>query len=65
MTTWNDRVLREAMFAPVTVVTAKRPDVTIYSTTGKKCVMIEVTIPTEEKFAQANSRKKSASMLTS
>ena len=47
-----------AMFPPVIVVTAKRPDVAIYSTTEKKCVVIELTVPAEENFAQANSRKK-------
>ena len=53
-----------AMFPPVIVVTAKRPDVTIYSSTEKKCVVIELTVPAEKNFAQANSRK-SASMLIS
>ena len=49
----------------VIVVTAKCPDVTIYSTTEEKCVVIELTVPAEENFAQANSRKKkSASLLT-
>ena len=51
-----------AMFPHVIVVTAKRPDVTIYSTTEEKkwCVVIELTntVPAEENFAQANSRKK-------
>ena len=32
------------MFPPVIVVTAKRPDVTIYFTTDKKCVVIELTV---------------------
>ena len=45
-----------AMFLSVIVVTAKRPDVTIYS--EKKCVVIELTVPSEETFAQANGRKK-------
>ena len=40
------------------VVTAKRPDVTIYSTTEKKCVVMELTVPAEENLAQANYRKK-------
>ena len=53
-----------AMFPPVIVVTAKRPDVTIYSTSEKKCVVIELTVPAEENLAQANNRK-SASMLIS
>ena len=42
------------MFPPVIVVTAKRPDVTIYSTSEKKCVVIELTVPAEENLAQAN-----------
>ena len=46
------------MFPPVIVVTAKRPDVTIYSTSEKKCVVIELTVPAEENLAQANNRKK-------
>ena len=40
------------------MVTAKRPDVTLYSTSEKKCVVIELTVPAEENLAQANSRKK-------
>ena len=36
----------------------KRPDVTIYSTSEKKCVVIELTVPAEENLAQANNRKK-------
>ena len=47
-----------AMFPPVIVVTAKRPDVTIYSTSEKKYVVIELTVPAEENLAQANNRKK-------
>ena len=53
------------MFPPVIVDTAKQPDVTIYSTSEKKCVVIELTVPAEENLAQANNRKKSASMLIS
>ena len=46
------------LFPPIIVVTAKRPDVTIYSTSEKKCVVIELTVPAEENLAQANNRKK-------
>lgn len=47
-----------AMFPPVIVTTAKRPDITIYSTEEKRCLVIELTVPAEENLAQANSRKK-------
>ncbi len=36
----------------------KRPDITIYFTAEKKCVVIELTVPAEENIAQANYRKK-------
>ena len=46
------------MFPPVIVVTAKRPVVTIYSTSEKRCVVIELTVRAEENLGQANNRKK-------
>ena len=51
----SDEDKSPVMFPPVIVETVKRPDVTIYSTTEKSR---ELTVPAEENFAQANSRKK-------
>ncbi len=51
------RVLH-AMFSPVIVVTAKRSDITIYSTAEIKCVVMELTVPAEENIIHANYRKK-------
>ncbi|XP_070567021.1 uncharacterized protein [Ptychodera flava] len=47
-----------AIFPTEIVVTAERPDVTIYSNRERKCVVIELTVPSEEIFATASSRKK-------
>ena len=50
------------MFPPEIVTTSRRPDITIYSPSEKQCIIIELTVPTEENLAQANFRKKSWSM---
>lgn len=55
--TW-DEDKSPAIFPPVIITTAKRPDITIYSMEEKKCLVIELTVPAEENLAQANIRKK-------
>ena len=47
-----------AMFPPEIVTTSRRPDITIYSPSEKQGIIIELTVPAEENFAQANLRKK-------
>ena len=40
------------------VETAKRPDITIFSTQTKNVIIIELTVPAEENLANAFARKK-------
>ena len=47
-----------AMFPPEIVTTSRGPDITIYSPSEKQGIIIELTVPAEENFAQANLRKK-------
>ena len=47
-----------ALFPPEMVTTSKRPDITIYSSSEKQGIIIELTVPVEENIAQANSRGK-------
>ncbi|XP_072033402.1 uncharacterized protein [Amphiura filiformis] len=46
------------MFPPEIRTTSKRPDITVYSSSNKQGIIIELTVPAEENLAQANHRRK-------
>ena len=48
----------QIVFPPEIVETAKRPDITIFSTQTKNVIIIELTVPAEENLANAFARKK-------
>ena len=53
-----DECKSSAMFPPVIVVAVDFSRVTIYSTTEKKCEVVELTGPAKENFVQVNCWKK-------
>ena len=73
MTLWNDRLLREVRESKMTGLGdttcdrcgTTRPDVTIYSTTKKRCLALELTFRLLKESLHKLTAEKGASMLSS